>query len=186
LWAQALLTVGALAAGASGALSAQPRRVLLGALVAAALLAPAADARLPLSRLPFELLAAVLFILFVELALLHAKVARLATLPRAHMTQLGQSREVELRATAHRIVGAWPKALAGALALLGLGVGLQLLLGAQDGAPWGSLEARGPFGLALAAVVVVGLAGFAGWRRLRAQEAGGSAGGVPGGPPEGG
>lgn len=154
---QAVLLGGALVAGLWGAFSARDGRVLLGFLVAAALLAPAYDPRAPLDRMVLYVVAAVLFVLAAEFGLLHAKVARLAAMPRAHVTQVGKAREVELSATAGRIAGSWPAPLAAALGILGLAVGLQLALGAVAPPALGeSVELRGPFGVALAGVVVLG------------------------------
>lgn len=156
------LAAAAVLAGAYGAFAAQERRVLPGALAAAALLSPAVDARAPLERLPAYLAAAVLFILYLEFALLHAKVARLSRLPRAHVTTAGQAREVELQATAGRIAGSWPTPLGMALGLVLACLALQLGLAAAAPPALGrSLEMNGPFGLGLAAALLLGgLAGY--------------------------
>lgn len=151
------LAAAAVLAGAWAAFSARERRVLLGAVLAAALLSPGVDARLPLDRLPLALAAAVLFILYAEFALLHAKVARLSRLPRAHLTTSGQAREVELQSTAGRIAGSWPTPLAMALGLLLACVALQQGLAAIAPPALGqSVELRGAFGLGLSAALVLG------------------------------
>ena len=155
----------AVVAGAWGAFRARERALLGGAVLAAGLLSPAVDARLPLERLPLHALAAVLFVLYLEFAMLHAKVARLSRLPRAHVTTAGQAREVELHATAGRIAGSWPTPLAMAFGLVLLSVGVQLALAAIAPPAVGqSLELRGPFGLGLAAAVVLG--GLGAWVAL--------------------
>lgn len=174
LAAQAALLGGALAAGLWAVLSARPGRVALGALLALALLAPAHDPRLAPERLPLYLGAAVLLLLAVEFGLLHAKIARLAALPRAHVAREGAARELDLRATASRIAGSWPAPLALGLVALGAAFAIQHGFAALAPPALGeSVEARGPFGLALAAALVLAALGLAAWRR-RAQ--GGSAG----------
>jgi uncharacterized membrane protein YgcG len=182
---QLALMGGALAAGAWAAFSGKQRRVLLGGVLALALLAPAYDPRAPLERLPAYLAAAILVLLFLEFALLNAKMAKLAKLPRAHVTQGSQAREVDLRATAARIAQSWPVPLgAGVVVLLGM-VGLQQLIAAVAPRALGdSVEMRGPFGLGLAAMALLGLLGVIAWRRQRAQL--GGSGGEGGGSPEGG
>jgi hypothetical protein len=159
------LLLGAFAAGAYGAVSAREGRVLLGAVVGLALLAPAADPRLPVERLPMYLAAAVLYLLHVEFALLNAKMARLAKLPRAHVAHVGRKREVELRATAQRIAGSWPAPLAAAASLLVVAVLLQGALASVGPPPADSVEMRGPFGLVLMASAVLGTLGVVAWRR---------------------
>lgn len=143
--------------GAWGAFAARERRLLPAAVLAAALLSPAVDARLPLDRLPLHFAAAVAFILFLEFAVLHAKVARLSRMPRAHLTTGGQAREVELHATAGRIASSWPTPMAMAVGLvlgcIAVQQGLAAVLPAQLGQ---SLELRGAFGLGLSAVLVLG------------------------------
>lgn len=154
---QLALLAAALAAGAWGALGATARRAALGGLAAALLLTPAYDPRAPVERLPGYLAAAALLLLHVEFGLLHARVARLSAMPRAHLTQVGQQREVELSATAGRIAASWPTPLALAAALIGACLALQLGLGAIAPAAIGqSIEMRGPFGLGLAAVLLMG------------------------------
>lgn len=154
---QLALMGAALALGAWTAFSGQETRVFLGALGAALLVSPAYDPRAPLDRLPAYLAVAALFLLYVEFALLHAKVTRLSKLPRAHLTQVGKAREVELSATAARIAGSWPVPLGMALGLVALCLGLQAALaGALPPQVGQSLEMRGPFGLGLVGAAVLG------------------------------
>lgn len=172
---QAALSAAAVAVGAWGAFSARAGRVGVATLAAAALLVPGVDARAPLERLPLYLAAAVLFLLYAELALLHARIARLAALPRAHVTQVGQARETDLRSTAGRIAGSWPVPLALAVLLLGLAVLAQALLqGLAPPALGRGVELRGPFGLALGGVLLLGPLGLLAARRARAQDRGSS------------
>jgi hypothetical protein len=166
----------AVLAGAWGAFQARERRVALGSGLALLLLLPAYDPRAPVERLPAYLGVALLFLLHLEFALLHAKVARLARMPRAHLTHAGQRREVELATTASRIAASWPTnlALAGGLVLLALGlqVGLGNVAPPQVGQ---SVEWRGPFGLALAGAVVLGATGAFAWVRAQRASAGDAA-----------
>lgn len=163
---QLALMGGAFLAAAWGDLSGRDGRVLLGHLAAIAMLSPAYDPRAPLERLPAYLAVAVLLLLSAEFGLLHAKVARLAKLPRAHVTQAGKAREVELQATASRIAASWPTPLALGLGIVGLALAVQLLLaGAAPAALGQSVEANGPFGLVFSAVLVMGGLGLYAVRR---------------------
>jgi hypothetical protein len=164
------LAAGAVLAGSWGAFSAREGRILLGSVLAAALLSPAYDPRAPAERWPLYLAMGALFLLHVEFALLHAKMTRLARLPRAHVTQVGKARELELHATANRIAESWPTPLATAAGLVLLMLGLQLLLAALAPRALGeSLELRGPFGLALAGMTLLALLAALAVRRRGAQ-----------------
>jgi hypothetical protein len=173
------LCAGAVALGTLGAALARERAVLWGSLGAALLLAPAYDPGAPLARWPVYVAAAALFVLHVEFAALHARVERLARLPRAHVTQVGRATEVELAATARRIAQGWPVPLASGGLLLAAMLGLELGLASVAPRALGqSVELHGPVGLGLAGAVVLAALGALAWRR-RAQGAGGPAGGSP-------
>lgn len=151
------LAAAAVLAGAWAAFQARERRLFLGAVVAAALLSPAVDPRLPLERLPLHFAAALAFILYLEFAMLHVKVAKLSRLPRAHVTTGGQAREVELHATAGRIAGSWPVPLGMAVGVvLACMVVQQGLAAIAPPALGQSVELRGAFGLGLSAALVLG------------------------------
>jgi hypothetical protein len=142
---------------------------VLGAIVSLALLSPAYDPRWRLEAVPAYFLAGALFVLFLEFGLLNAKIARLAKLPRAHVTQEGRTHEIALHTTASRIAASWPTSLALGIGLLGGIAALQLALAAGlPPAPGASVEARGPFGFALVGAIVLALVALFARRHARA------------------